>query len=449
MPPWNDNVRPGPWGAPPEGGEEGEQRPATGETPDAPSEGAEGGPRSPWGAPSPAAGDAAGPRIGRPATPGGGGQRKRPERPKVNPFGAAAGGVKSKEFEALQRQWTDRARRFFRNPDVRGVRPGALAVVAGAVVGLWALSGVYIVQPNEQAVVTRFGVFARTESPGLKVRLPWPVEHAQTVPVTTLNQLNIGGAGASDRPEESLMLTGDENIIDMDFTVTWRVERPADYLFRVSNPDATVKAVAESAMREVVGRSLLNDVLSNGRGPIQVQAEQLMQRVLDNYRTGVRVVEVQIRAAEPPSEVIRAFREVAGAGQEAQSAINEANTYRNRVVNEAVGTGAAMRQQAEGYREQVVSQAQGEGARFNQLYEQYRANPGVTRERLYLETMERVLRDSNKVVVDTGGAGGASAPIILPPEVFRNSGRAGPAQPSPQVQAPAQPQASASAGAAR
>jgi membrane protease subunit HflK len=291
-------------------------------------------------------------------------------------------------------------------------------------------------------VVTRFGVFARSEQPGLKVRLPWPIEHAQTVPVTTLNQLNIGGLGQADRPEESLMLTGDENIIDMDFTVTWRVARPADYLFRVSNPDATVKQVAESAMREVVGRSQLNDVLSSGRGRIQIQAEQLMQRVLDNYRTGVRVVDVQIRAAEPPREVITAFREVSGASQEAQSAINEANTYRNRVVNEAVGSAAAIRQTAEGYRQQVVSQAEGEAARFNQLQAQYSANPGVTRERLYLETMERVLRDSNKIVVDTG-QGGTNAPIILPPEVFRQRQAA----PAPNPQTPTQPQASA--GAAR
>ncbi len=443
--PWNDNVKPGPWGAPPEGSgsdddgraEEGGARP-----------GAEGGPgpRSPWGASPPPAGGAepSGPRVGRPGTPGAG-PRRRPERPKLTPLGAGGGSERSKEFEALQREWSERARRFFRHPNGRGVRPGAVAVIVGAAVGLWALTGVYIVQPNEQAVVTRFGVYARTESPGLKVRLPWPVEHAQTVPVTTLNQLAIGGAGATDRPEESLMLTGDENIIDMDFTVTWRVGDADDYLFRVSNPDATVKAVAESAMREVVGRSQLNDVLSSGRGRVQVQAEQLMQRVLDSYRTGVRVVDVQIRAAEPPREVITAFREVAGAGQEAQSAINEANTYRNRVVNEAVGTAAALRQQAEGYREQVVSQATGEAARFNQLHAQYRANPGVTRERLYLETMERVLRDSNKVVVDTG-QGGASAPIILPPEVFRgNNARALPAQPQPQ----AQPQTGAAAGAAR
>lgn len=445
--PWNDNVRPGPWGSSPEGGgptggseggDDGERGPDK-----PPLEGAEGGPPSPWGAqPSgdrPPSGPTGPKRPTNRPTPLGGVNGLRGRGPR--PLGGGGGG-RGPEMEALTREWSERARKFFRDPKDGGIRPGALAVLGGIAVGLWALSGVYIVQPNEQAVVTRFGVYARSEAPGLKVRLPWPIEHAQTVPVTTLNQLNLGGAGQADRPEESLMLTGDENIIDMDFTVTWRVARPADYLFAVSNPDETVKSVAESAMREVVGRSQLNDVLSSGRGRIQIQAEQLMQRVLDNYRTGVRVVDVQIRAAEPPRDVISSFRQVASAGQEAQAAINEANAYRNRVVNEAVGSAAAIRQTAEGYRQQVVSQAEGEAARFSQVQAQYSANPGVTRERLYLETMERVLRDSNKVVVDTGG--GANAPIILPPEVFRRS------QTAPTPQTPTQPQASAVApGAAR
>jgi membrane protease subunit HflK len=280
--PWNDNVKPGPWGAPPEG-EDGKQPDAGGSEPSGAA-----GPRSPWGAPPPA-GDAPGPRVTRPSTPGVG-PRKRPDRPRPNPFGGggSGGGGKGGDFDKLQREWADKARRFFRHPSGRGVRPGAVAVVAGAAVGLWALTGVYIVQPNEQGVVTRFGVYTRTESPGLKVRLPSPFENVQKVAVTTLNQLNVGGAGTADRPEESLMLTGDENIIDMDFTVTWRVSDADDYLFRVSNPDATVKAVAESAMREVVGRSQLNDVLSERPARVQVQAEQLMQRVLDSYSSGFR-----------------------------------------------------------------------------------------------------------------------------------------------------------------
>jgi membrane protease subunit HflK len=418
--PWNDNVRPGPWGPTPEGGD---SEPENTDKGTGQGEGAtdggdkrpDPGPSSPWGGlggatgGSPAGGSKPrGPTLGRPSGP-----RRLGARP------GPGGGRKAPELEQLSREWRARAERFFRNPNGRGVRPGAVAAVAGAAVGLWALSGVYIVQPNEQAVVTRFGAYVRSESPGLKVRLPWPIETAVTVPVTTIRRIDVGGrSGSADRAEESLMLTGDENIVDMDFSVTWRVSDADNYLFRTTNPDATVKAVAESAMREVVGRTPLNDVLSSGRARVQLQTEALMQRILDNYRTGVRIEQVQIRAAEPPQQVITSFREVASAGQEAQSFINEANTYRNRVVNEAVGSAAAIRQEAEGYRQSVVSEAEGEAARFNQIVAQYRANPGVTRERLYVETMERVLRDSNKIVIDQGQGG--NAPIILPPELFRN-----------------------------
>lgn len=430
--PWNDNVRPGPWGPPP-GDERPDARPADGSAvpEDGPaSPGDDAGAPSPWGASPPA-------RPEEPARPGPPGRNplggpRRPRAPKAPRPGPG--------LEALSERWRERARRFFRHPSGRGLRPGALAVVAGAALGLWALSGVYIVQPNEQAVVTRFGAYTRSEAPGLKVRLPWPIEAAETVPVTTLRRVDVGGEGAADA-EESLMLTGDENIVDMDFTVNWRVSDPDDYLFRVSNPEATVKAVAESAMREVVGRTQLDAVLSTGRGRLQLQAEQLMQRVLDSYRAGIDVESVQIRAANPPQQVIAAFREVASAGQEAESAINEANTFRNKVVNEAVGTAAGLRQTAEGYRLSVVSEAEGEAARFNQIQAQYAQAPGVTRERLYLETMERVLARSNKIVVDGQSA---TAPIVLPPEAFRpRAGAAGPPQPAPQA-APQASQQSAS-----
>lgn len=435
--PWNDNVRPGPWGPPPEG-EDGDREPtdkdAGGKKPET------AGPRSPWGGAPGGSGGSPQPQRPNPGRPSG----PRRAGPRLRDIGDA-GPRRGPEFDQLSREWRERARRFFRNPNGRGVRPGAVAVLGGAALGLWALSGVYIVQPNEQAVVTRFGAYARSESPGLKVHLPWPIERAVRVPVTTIRRVDVGGrSGAADRAEESLMLTGDENIIDMDFSVTWRVSDADDYLFRTTNPDATVKAVAESAMREVVGRTPLNQVLSQGRARVQIQTEQLMQRILDSYRAGVQIEQVQIRAAEPPQQVITAFREVASAGQEAQSFINEANAYRNRVVNEAVGSAAAIRQEAEGYRESVVSEAQGEAARFDQVLGQYRANPGVTRERLYLETMERVLQGSNKIVVDAG-EGGANAPIILPPEVFRN--RTAPAAGQVQQSAPAQP--SVSSGAAR
>lgn len=311
------------------------------------------------------------------------------------------------------------------------VRPGAVAAVAGVAFALWCLSGVYIVQPNEQAVITTFGAYSRSATPGLRYHLPAPIERVEKVAVTSLNQVNVGGAAGADVPEESLMLTRDENIVDLDFSVTWRVSDAADYLFNLRGQQDAVKDVAESAMREVIGTTLLNDVLTTGRGRVQAQTAELMQRTLDSWGAGVSVVEVQIRSANPPQQVISAFRDVATAGQDAESAANQANAYRNRVVNEAKGDAARLTQSAEGYREQAVREALGESSRFNQILAEYRRAPAVTRERLYIETMQRVLQKSNKVVIDGKGA---SAPIILPPDVFRP--RTAPARPAAVVPDP-------------
>jgi membrane protease subunit HflK len=206
----------------------------------------------------------------------------------------------------------------------------------------------------------------------------------------------------------------------------------------VRDPEVSVKAVAESAMREVVGKTPLQSVLTRGRGQVQSQTAELMQRTLDSWGAGVSIVEVQIRSANPPQEVVAAFREVANAGQNAESAVNEANTYRNRVINEAKGDAARLVQAGQGYREQSVREATGDAARFDQIYGEYRRAPAVTRERLYIETMQRVLEKSNKVVIDGKGA---SAPIILPPGVFqpRSQAQARAAQAQPQQQPEAQP----------
>ena len=371
--PWNDNANPGPWGSPPPNDGNGDKKPRRPQG---------GGPRGP----------------------------RRPEGPDLN----AA-------FEKLQRQLRD----FFSGgPGGEGVRPAAVAAVAGVGFGLWALSGVYIVQPNEQAVVTTFGAYSRSEGPGIRYHLPTPIERVEKVPVTSLNRIDIGGVGEADVPEESLMLTGDENIVDLDFSVTWR---------------------AESAMREVVGKSELQPILTTGRGQVQAQTAELMQKTLDSWGAGISVVEVQIRSANPPQEVAAAFRDVNSAGQDQESARNEANTYRNRVVNEAKGDAAKLIQSAEAYREQSVREATGDVARFNQIYDEYRRAPGVTKDRLYIETMQRVLANSNKVVIDGKGA---SAPIILPPDVFRPRTSARPAE-APAAAAPAQPSAPAQQGAAR
>jgi membrane protease subunit HflK len=297
-----------------------------------------------------------------------------------------------------------------------GPRPGAVAAVAGGAFALWALSGLYVVQPNEEAVVTTFGAYSRSETPGLRYHLPTPIEHVEKVPVTSLNRIDVGGTADADVPQESLMLTGDENIVNLDFSVTWRVADAQRYLFATRNPEEAVKAVAESAMREVVGKTPLQPILTTGRGQVQLQTAELMQKTLDSWSAGVSVVEVQIRSANPPQEVVGAFRDVSNAQQDADSAVNEANTYRNRVINEAKGDAARITQSAQGYREQAIREATGDAARFNQIYGEYRRAPGVTRDRLYIETMQRILARSNKVVVD---AKGATAPIILPPDVFR------------------------------
>jgi membrane protease subunit HflK len=360
--PWNDNANPGPWGSPPSG--DGDRR-------DPP-----------------------------PKRPRNGGGPRRPDGPDLN-----AG------FDRIGR----RVRDFLGGPGGGGVRPGAIAAIVGAAVGLWALSGIYVVQPNEEAVVTTFGAYSRNEGPGLRYRLPSPIEDVQKVPVTSLQRLDVGGATPGSLPEESLMLTGDENIIDLNFSVTWRVSDADRFVFTIRDPEGSVKAVAESSMREVVGRFTFDQIVG-GRGTIQREAAELMQRTLDAWGAGVRVDEVQIRSAQPPPEVQSAFRDVNNAEQDKASKVNEANTYRNRVINEAKGDAARITQSAQGYREQAVREATGDASRFNAILNEYRRAPGATRDRIYIETMQRVLQRSNKVIIDSQGA---SAPIILPPDIFR------------------------------
>ncbi|TAL33377.1 FtsH protease activity modulator HflK [Phenylobacterium sp.] len=380
--PWNDNANPGPWGSP--GGGDDRRDP----------------PRGPSGG---------GPR--RPGGPGG------------------------PDFNAGFEQLSNRLRDLMGGSGGRP-RGQLLAIVGGGLVLAWLASGFYVVQPGEQAIVTTFGAYSRTGAPGPNYHLPAPIEHVEKVAVTKLNNTLVGGSGPdADSPAESQMLTGDEQIIDIDFSVTWRVADAAKFLFATRDPEAALKAVAESAMREVVGKTQLQPIISTGRGAVQQQTAELMQRTLDGWGAGISIVEVQIRSAGPPPEVVGAFREVNNAQQDADSAENEANTYRNRVINEAKGDASRITNAAQGYREQAVREATGEAARFNQIYAEYRRAPGVTRDRLYIETMQRVLQNSNKVVID---AKGATAPIILPPDAFRPKAQTPPPAPAPA--APQQPE---------
>jgi modulator of FtsH protease HflK len=304
-----------------------------------------------------------------------------------------------------------------------GLLPGNLggrgiALIALAAIALWGFSGFFRVEPDELGVVLRFGKFQREAPPGLNYHLPYPIETALTPQALRINKIDIGfnllgGSTMRDVPEESLMLTGDENIVDVDFSVLWKVKpnRVGDYLFNVQSPEGTVKAVAESAMREVIGRSNIQAILTGARQTIETAVQELMQKTLDDYGAGVVVQQVQLQKVDPPTQVIDAFRDVQAARSDLERAANEAQTYANRVVPEARGRAAKIIQDAEAYREQTVAEAKGQTSRFLQIYDQYRKAPDVTRQRIYLETMERVLGGTDKTIIDTGPRSG---PGVVP-----------------------------------
>lgn len=319
------------------------------------------------------------------------------------------GGSRPPDLEEILRRSQDR---------LRSVLPGNLggrgiALIVLVIVVLWGFSGFFRVEPDELGVVLRFGKFTREVQPGLNYHLPYPIETALTPPALRVNKTDIGiravedvrrGTSVRELPEESLMLTGDENIVDVDFSVLWRVKpnQVGDYLFNVQNPEGTVKAVAESAMREVIGRSNIQPILTGARQVTETAVQKLMQKILDDYGAGILVQQVQLQKVDPPGQVIDAFRDVQAARSDLERAQNEAQTYANRVVPEARGRAAKITQDAEAYREQTVAEAKGETSRFLQIYEQYKKAPGVTRERMYLETMERILGNNNKTIIDTG-----------------------------------------------
>ena len=331
------------------------------------------------------------------------------------------GGPRPPDLEEFLRRSQDRLRSML--PGNLGGR--GIALIALALVVLWGFSGFFRVEPDELGVVLRFGKFVREVQPGLNYHLPYPIETALTPPALRVNKTDVGmravedmrrGTSLRELPEESLMLTGDENIVDVDFSVLWRVKpnRVGDYLFNIQNPEATVKAVAESAMREVIGRSNIQPILTGARQTIEAAVQDLMQKILDGYGAGILVQQVQLQKVDPPTQVIDSFRDVQAARSDLERAQNEAQTYANRVVPEARGRAAKITQDAEAYREQTVAEAKGETSRFLQIYEQYKKAPGVTRERMYLETMERVLGGNNKTIIDTGSQPGPGVVPYLP-----------------------------------
>jgi modulator of FtsH protease HflK len=310
-----------------------------------------------------------------------------------------------------------------------------IAIIGLAAIALWGFSGFFRVEPDELGVVLRFGQHVRDAQPGLNYHLPYPVESALTPKVTRVNRIDVGmrlvedlrrGTTMRDVPEESLMLTGDENIVDVDFSVFWVIKPKgaSDYLFNIQNPEGTVKAVAESAMREVVGRSEIQPILTGARQNIETGVHDLMQKVLDSYNSGIQVSQVQMQKVDPPNQVIDSFRDVQAARSDLERLQNEAQTYANRVVPEARGKVSQIVQAAEAYREQTVAEATGQASRFSKVYEEYKKAPEVTRQRIYLETLERVFGGADKIILDSGQGSG-----VVPYLPLNELPRRAPAQP--------------------
>ncbi|MDI4665985.1 FtsH protease activity modulator HflK [Xanthobacter autotrophicus] len=358
--------------------------------------------------------------------------------------GPSSSGPTPPDLEDLIRRSQDRLRTMM--PGSFGAK-GVILVIAVVVVG-WFLTGLYRVLPDEQGVVLRFGKFVGITQPGLNYHWPYPIETVLTPKVTFVNRIDVGMRVGEDTrrntsvmrdvPEESLMLTGDENIVDVDFAVFWVISNAEDYLFNVQNPEGTIKAVAESAMREVIGRTNIQPILTGARQNIETGVQELMQSVLNGYKAGVQITQVQLQKVDPPSQVIDAFRDVQAARADAERSQNEAQTYANRILPEARGEASRIENAAQAYRERTVVDARGQAARFIKIYDEYQKAKVVTRERMYLETMERVLGGVEKVLVDSsatrqgpsgasGGGQGGVVPVLPLTDLLRR-------QPAPAAQ---------------
>lgn len=399
--PWNDQSGPG--------GEKGGESKGSGSKGGGPWGGGQGGgPRPPWGQP--------------------------PRGPQGGPRGPQGG----PDLEEMLRQWRERLGGSLGGAGGGGGRGPRRAggVSAPAIIGLilffWIASGVYIVDEGEEAVITRFGAYDRSTGPGMHVHLPLPIEARRVVNVTGQRTLEIGFDGQADIPDEGLMITGDRNIVDIDFRVVYRIADARDFSFNVRDPAEAVRGVAESGMREVIGQRQLEAIITRDRASVEQAVEELMQVTLDQYEVGVEVLQVELLKAAAPPAVIEAFDNVVRAGQDAEAERNRAEQYRNEVVPQARGRAAQIVQQAEAYKEQVVREATGEAERFNLVYEQYRQNPRVTRERIYLETMERVYRDADTRVID----GRSGVVPYLPLDQLQRRTSPSPAAPAARAPAP-------------
>lgn len=328
--------------------------------------------------------------------------------------GPGGGGPRPPDFEDFIRKGQDRFKRML--PGGLGTGSG-LAIVAAIVLMLWLFSGFYRVNPGEQGVVLQFGKWVNQEllaGPGLHWHLPYPLETVIIPQVDEVRQIDIGfrtrgsSAGStsrSDVPEESQMLTGDQNIIDIDLTVQWKIGNAGDFLFAIRDPESTIKLAAESAMREVIGRTSILAALTTEKSELEIKTRETLQQILDEYRSGVQITATNMVEVQPPSQVADAFEDVQRARQDRETKINQARAYAEKIIPEARGEASRMLEGAEAYRQRITKEAEGEAQRFLEVYAAYKQNPQVTRRRIYLETVQKVLEGTNKIIMDGGSSG--------------------------------------------
>jgi modulator of FtsH protease HflK len=394
----------------------------------------------PWNDQSSGPGGDKGAGKGSGQGPWGSGQRPWGQPPK--PPGQSGQGP---DLEEIWRRFLERIRGSgegggdggARGAGPRGSRGLGWPTVAAILVFGWIASGLYIVNEGERGVITRFGAYDRTDSPGMHWHLPWPIERRDVVNVEAQRTLEVGVRGDRDVADESLMITGDRNIVDIDFRVYYRISSAFDYLFKARDVDdpngngGAVRAVAESAMREVIGQRQLEAIITRERAQVEQATEELMQKTLNSYGAGVEIIQVQLLKASAPPDVIDAFDDVVRAGQDAETQINGATRYVNERVPQARGEAAQIVQEAEAYKAQVVREASGEADRFRSVQAEYQRAPRVTRDRIYLETMERIFHDANTIIVDQHGGAVTYLPLD---QMMRRNPAATPQTPAPQPQ---------------
>jgi membrane protease subunit HflK len=334
------------------------------------------------------------------------------------PWGGGGGGPQPPDIEEMLRRGQESIKRMV--PGGLGTSRG-IALAAVVVLAIWLSSGFYRVQPEEQGVELIFGEWVTTTGSGLNYNLPAPIGEVFTPKVTRVNRTQVGFRSGIDRqranvdsavPQESLMLTGDENIIDIRFVTFWIIKDAGEFLFNVRNPERTVKDASESAMREIIGKTEFEYARTDGRVRVQQEAQSLIQSILDSYGAGIQVNDVQLQKIDPPGNVLDAFRDVQAARADKERAVNEANAYRFEVVQRAEGEAAKITNEAEGYKQQKIALAMGEAQRFLSVYAEYKNDEEVTRRRIYMETMKDVMGSMDKVLINSSLGGSGVVPYL-------------------------------------